>query len=233
MEKVNPKLRYGLAKKALWHFYHNQYLTEEELIVWNKFCDKNPDKLWKLKMRLICEENNDIIVAAVIADATKEERIFLTDKFLNNESYSTIAKKLHIHPNGLQRWRDKFLSNIASMLEYKLPVADIFSRNKVEALIYVLERIINFYEEYNKTNVNILNALKRKLDTYHNLLFSIKYYLYSETQKIDYTIIRAKIKNPNLTIKEISKEIGYSRNIISKYMNCFQSQFYKLNNENL
>lgn len=225
MEKINPKLSYGLAKEALWHFYHNQYWTEEELFVWKKFCDKNPEKLWKLKMRLLCEENNDMIVAAVVADATEEEKIFLSEKYQNNESYGMIAKKLNIHPNGLQRWRDKFLSNIKSLMEYKLPLSDIFSRNKVEALIYVLERVINFYEEYNQPDEKIFEILKYKLDKYHNLLFVIKYYLYSESSKKDYEIIRTKIQNPNLTIKEIANETGRSRNSVSQYISCFQEQF--------
>ena len=227
MEKVNPKLRYGLAKKALWHFYHNQYLTEEELIVWNKFCDKNPDKLWKLKMRLICEENNDIIVAAVVADATEEERIFLTDKYLRGESFVTIGNKLNIHPNALQRWRDKFLADIVKLLNFELPTSDLFSINKIEALVYVLERLIVFHEEYKKSDRKLLDVLKIKLNLYNDMLFALREFLALDIDDIGFKIIKSKIQNNGMSIKCLEKCTGYSHTTISNYVRIYQRKFCK------
>ena len=70
-----------------------------------------------------------MLVGAVIADADNEEQIFLHEKYRLNWSFVKIGMELHIHPNGLQRWWDKFLAEIAALLEYNLPPADIFSRN--------------------------------------------------------------------------------------------------------
>ena len=231
MEKVNPKLRYGLAKKALWHFYHNQYWTEEELFVWKEFCNKNADKLWKLKMRLLCEENNDMIVAAVVADATEEERIFLSDKYLHGESFVTIGNKLNIHPNALQRWRDKFLAEIAKLLNFELPTSDVFSVNKVEALVYVLERLIVFHEEYKESDKKLLDVLKTKLNLYNDILFILREFLTLNIDDIGIKIIKSKIENNGMTIKCLEKCTGYSHTTISNYMKVFKSKFCKnLNN---
>ena len=135
--------------------------------------------------------------------------------------------ELHIHPNGLQRWRDKFLIEISSLLEYKLPKADIFSRNKVEALIYVLERTIAFHEEYGKADEKILSALKYKLEIYQNLLFALKQILALKSNKLGCKIIRAKILNPHMSVEELENHIGTSHTTITSYIRSFQKKFFQ------
>ena len=49
-----------------------------------------------------------MLVGAVVADASDEEQIFLHDRYRLNLSFVNIGIKLSVHPNGLQRWRDKF-----------------------------------------------------------------------------------------------------------------------------
>lgn len=227
MESSNPKLKFFLAKSALMHFYRNQYWTSDEIhILRNFFGVNNSERMWKLKMRLLWEENNDMLVGAVIADADNEEQIFLHEKYRLNWSFVKIGMELHIHPNGLQRWRDKFLAEIATLLEYKLPINDIFSINKVEVLIYVLERTVAFYEEYGKADEKILKELKFKLNVYQDLLFAIKQILTVNSEKIGYRIIRAKILNPHMTIDEMEEYLGTSHTTISSYVHAFQQTFY-------
>ena len=134
--------------------------------------------------------------------------------------------KLHIHPNGLQRWRDKILTDIASLLEYKLPLSDIFSRNKVEALILVLERSIVFYETYGNFDHEFLNTLKIKLNFYQNLLFTLKQFLSSDSSHVGVKIIQAKILNLHSTHEEIAKNLGVSHTSISHYIQFFHRKFY-------
>ena len=106
------QLKLFIAKNALLHFYRYQYWTTEEYNSLQHFCEKeDSDGIWKAKLRLLCEENNDVIVAAVLADLTPEEQIFLYEKFRLDYSFVKIGLKLNIHPNGLQRWRDKILSD--------------------------------------------------------------------------------------------------------------------------
>ena len=42
-----------------------------------------------------------------------------------------------LHPNALQRWRDKFLAEISALINSNLPDYDIFSRNK-NAILFSL-----------------------------------------------------------------------------------------------
>ena len=227
MENSNPKLKFFLAKSALMHFYRNQYWTSDEFhILRDFFGANNSEKMWKLYMRLLCEENNDMLVGAVIVDASTEEQIFLHEKYGLNWSFVKIGMNLHIHPNGLQRWRDKILSEIASLLEYKLPINDIFSINKVEALIYVLERTVAFYEEYGKSDEKTLTELKFKLNIYQDLLFVIKQILTVNSAKIGYRIIQTKILNPHMSLEEMEEYLGTSHTTISSYVHAFQQNFY-------
>ena len=178
-------------------------------------------------MRLICEENNDMIVAAVVADATEEERIFLTDKYLRGESFVTIGNKLNIHPNALQRWRDKFLAEIAKLLNFELPTSDLFSIKKIEALVYVLERLIVFHEEYKKSDRKLLDVLKIKLNLYNDTLFALREFLALDIDDIGFKIIKSKIQNNGMSIKCLEKCTGYSHTTISNYVRIYQRKFCK------
>ena len=228
MEISSPKLKFFLAKSALIHFYNNSYWASDEIYILRDFFGgNNSDRMWKLKMRLLYEENNDMMVGAVVADANAEEQIFLHEKYRLNWSFVKIGMHLHIHPNGLQRWRDKFLAEIASLLEYNLPIADIFSQNKVEALIYVLERTISFHQEYGKFDEKVLAELKFKLEVYQDLLFAIKQILDFESEKLGYRIIRAKILNPHMSIEELENHIGTSHTTIKNYVQAFQKKIFQ------
>ena len=70
---------------------------------------------------------------------------------------------MHVHINGLQRWRDKILDELSLLLEFKLSDKDVYSRNKVEVMVYVMERIICFYQHYDFEADDFLNALKKRL----------------------------------------------------------------------
>lgn len=221
------KLNFFLAKNALIHFFHYRYWTQEELSsLQNLFSYSDSDRVRKLQLRFLCQENNDMIVAAVLAEASPEEQIFLYDKFKQGDSFVKIGIKLNIHPNGLQRWRDKFLLEISSLMNYYLPVNSIFSLNKIEIMVVCLERIISFLETYGHYELNFLNALKIKLAGYQDLLFIIRQFLNSDSENIGVKVIQVKILNPNITLDELTDSLKVSHTTVSKYIQYFQQQFY-------
>lgn len=221
------KFKLSLANDALFHFFRNKYWSVEEIDFLNNFCFQNySDRFWKFKMRFLYEENNDMIVAAVFADSNPDERTFLFQRFANNTSFVHIAMNLHVHPNTLQRWRDKFFNEVASLMNFELPDEDIFSRNKVEALIFVLERNIVFFEDYGKADSALILALKFKLQIFQDLLFAIRYFLNSDSLDVGNKIIRTKILNPNLPVEELEQIVGFSHTTVSKYLFKFRSHFY-------
>ena len=227
MASTIPKLRLALAKQALIHFFRNDYWTNDEIDVVKYFWTmNNSDNSLKWKTRLLAEENNDMLVAAVLADASPEEFVFLCDKYRHGNSFVQISMKLHVHPNGLQRWRDKILAQIASLLEYNLPIEDIFSRNKVEALIFVLERTIVFYEEHGHGDSSVLNFLKYKLNIYQNLLFAINFFLIYDSPNVSFRTIKIKILNQHLSLTELEQLIGTSHTTVLHYLQLFQRHFY-------
>ena len=179
-----------------------------------------------MQLRFLCQENSDMIVAAVIADASPEEQIFLYDKFKQGDSFVKIGMKLNIHPNGLQRWRDKFLLEISSLMNYCLPASSIFSLNKIEIMVVCLERMISFLETYGCYELKFLNALKIKLARYQDLLFIIKQILNSDSESIGIKIMRAKILNPNITLDDLTDNLNVSHTTVDKYIQCFQRRFY-------
>lgn len=227
MNSSVPNLKLLPAKQALVHFFQNNYWTNEEIDFLHSFCAcHDSDKIFKLKLRLLTLDNSDFIVAAVLADASPEEYKFLYDKYRLNHSFTKISLELHIHPNGLQRWRDKFLNEIATLLDFDLPINDIFSRNKVGTLVFTLERLIVFLEEYGKADERTLRALKVKLSSYQNLLFVLKQYSCTESEHVGCRIIQLKIHNQNISAGELEQRSGSSHTTVQNYIHRFQEKFY-------
>ena len=206
-------LRIRNAQAALFHFFHYHYCT-------NSVIKKINDET----VQNFLDEMNDLVVGAVISETTKEEKIFLHGRYCCNESFIELSLKLHIHPNGLQRWRDKFLNEIAALLNFCVTDRDLYSRNKIEVLVYVLERYINFYEHYNREAKEFLKEMKIKYKRYHKLLDNIYSFLYAENLKSGDTIIKIKILNPNISFKEMRIITGNSYSTIYHHINSFKEK---------
>ena len=194
-------LRIRNAQSALFHFFHYHYCTNKTIKEINDETVQN-----------FLDEMNNLVVGAVISETTKEEKIFLYGRYCCNESFIELSLKLHIHPNGLQR--DKFLNEIAELLNFRVIERDLYSRNKIEVLVYVLERYINFYEHYNKEAKEFLEEIKIRYEKYHKLLDNIYSFLYSENLKSGDAIIKIKILNPNISFKEMRMITGNSYSTI-------------------
>ena len=203
------KLKFSLANDALIHFFRSDSWAVDEIYFLNTFCRNFSDRFWKFNMRLLYEENNVL-------------------RFDKNFSFVKIGMNLHLHPNALQRWRDKFLNEISSLMNFDLPIDDIFSRNKIEALIFGLERNIVFFEDYGKTDYSVLLDLKSKLELYQDLLFAIRYFLNSNSFDVGDKIIQAKILNPNFSAEELEKVVGFSHTTISKYLLAFRDKYFSI-----
>ena len=78
MRKASPKVRMYLARQALERYYRDDSLSEDQKAWMNKLYWANPDSksIIKLKMRVLAKECSDIIVGAVIAEASQEEKNF-------------------------------------------------------------------------------------------------------------------------------------------------------------
>ena len=113
-------------------------------------------------------------------------------------------------------------------MNFDLPIDDIFSRNKVEALIFGLERNIVFFEDYGKTDYSVLLDLKSKLELYQDLLFAIRYFLNSNSFDVGDKIIQAKILDPNFSAEELEKVVGFSHTTISKYLLAFRDKYFSI-----
>lgn len=228
MNSSMPKMKMTLAKQAIVHFFQNDYWTNEEVNFLHLFCIRHDsEKIWKLKLRVLTLDNNDLIVAAVLADASPEEFKFLYNKYRLGHSFTKIGLELNVHPNGLQRWRDKFLQEISSLIDFELPVDDIFSRNKVGTLVFTLERLIVFLEEYGKADERTLHSLKVKLSGYQNLLFALKQYSYLDSDSVGCKIIQLKIHNQNISVGELERRSGSSHTTVQNYIHRFQEKFYQ------
>ena len=228
MNSTVPKMKITFAKQAIVHFFQNDYWTNEEVNFFHLFCVQHAsDNIWKLKLRVLTLDNNDLIVGAVLSDATPGEFKFLHNKYRLGHSFTKIGLELNVHPNGLQRWRDKFLQKIASLLDFNLPVDDIFSRNKVGTLVFTLERLIVFLEEYGKADERTLQSLKAKLSGYQNLLFALKQYSYLDSESVGCKIIQLKIHNQNISAGELERRSGSSHTTVQNYIHFFQEEFYQ------
>ena len=230
MRKATPKVRLYLAQQVLEQYYKGTDEPSEAQKAWmNKMYGNNPDSkgIRKLRMRLLDRECSDIIVGAVIADATQEEKIFLRDKYKLRRNFTAISCKLHVHVNGLQRWRDRFLNEIAQMLNYELPERDVWSYRKVGALIKVLERNIEFLEQnYEETDMESLKRLCALRDRYRILHDGMEKYLFSEDDSTRIRIVRERLLHVDLGSAELADFVGFSHTTVDLCLSDFLKKYY-------
>lgn len=231
MRKAEPKLKLYLAQKALYHYYEKDIYTDDEKRCIEQYCKDNManDNLIKLSMRVMKERNNNKIVGCVLDEASKEERQFLYSKYKLNMTYIAIAMKLHVHPNGLQRWRDKFLTEIATMLFFELPDTDAFSIPKLQIIINVMDENITFLENSytDKVSLKSLQILINRQQRYQKILASLKRVITQEPKDSLGKIIKTKLNNNTASVEELAKISGFSTGMISEKLMAFSSQCSK------
>ena len=228
MRKASPKVRQYLARQALERYYRDDGLSEEQKDWMDKLYGDNPDNksIKKLRMRLLSKECCEIIVGAVIAEASHEEKIFLRDKYKLRRNFTAISCKLHVHVNGLQRWRDKFLKEIAQLMNYELPERDVWSYRKVGALIKVLERNISFLEPHEECDNESLIRLKRLQVRYKKLYMGMEEYLKSEDESSRVKVIKERLRHVELGMGELADLVGYSHTTVDLSLAEFLKKYY-------
>lgn len=228
MRKASPKVRQYLARQALERYYRDDGLREEQKDWMGKLYGDNPDSksIKKLQMRLLSSECCEIIVGAVIAEASHEEKIFLRDKYKLRRNFTAISCKLHVHINGLQRWRDKFLKEIAQLMNYELPERDVWSYRKVEALIKVLELNIDFLEQHEECDSESLMRLKSLQARYKMLHMGMDAYLKSEEESSRVRVIRERLRHVELSMGELADHVGYSHTTVDLCLAEFLKKYY-------
>ena len=229
MRKATPKVRLYLARQALERYYRGDELAEEQEEKLKELYRENPDSkgLQKLRMRLLCRECSEMIVAAVIAEARQEEKIFLRDKYKLRRSFTALSCKLHIHINGLQRWRDKFLSEVAQLMNYELPERDIWSYRKVSVLVKVLERNIEFLGTYGKgADEESLRRLCCLRERYLRLQKGMEAYADSLDESIRTKVVKAHLAHVDMNLVELAALTGYSHTTLNLYLAEFLREYY-------
>lgn len=230
MRKASPKVRLYLARQALERYYRGyELINEEQEEQLRELYEESPENkgLMKIRMRLLCRECSEIIVGAVIAEASQHEKIFLRDKYKLHRNFTAIGCKLHMHTNGLQRWRDKFLTEIAQLMNYELPERDIWSHRKVSALVKALERNIEFLGTYGKgADEESLSRLHGLRDKYGVLLAGMDKYLQSPEDSVGSKVVRARVLHVEMNSKELAELVGYSHTTVDMYLGEFLKEYY-------
>ncbi len=228
MRKATPKVRLYLARQALERYYREDDLSEEQKEWMNKLYGDNPDSVGikKMRMRLLSRECCDIIVGAVIAEASHEEKIFLRDKYKLRRNFTAISCKLHVHINGLQRWRDKFLKEIALLMNYELPERDVWSYRKVGALLKVLERNIEFWEQNEERDNESLRRLCGLRDKYRALHNGMEEYLKSNDESSHVKVVKERLLHVEMGTGELAAHVGYSHTTVDLCLAEFMKKYY-------
>ena len=165
-------------------------------------------------------------MGAVIAEASHEEKIFLRDKYKLRRNFTAISCRLHVHINGLQRWRDKFLNEIAQLMNYELPERDVWSYRKVGALIKVLERNIEFLEQHEECDSESLKRLKMLQDRYMTLQGGMEEFLKSEEESSRVKVLRERLRHVELSMGELADLVGYSHTTVDLCLAEFLRKYY-------
>ena len=110
-------------------------------------------------------------------------------------------------------------------MQYKLNEKDIFERDKIEQMVLLLRRIMDFAELYDPTRKFIsecwLAAITERHDKYESLLIKLDKILNFDANALYLKIIAEKVKNPHIKIRELSKICNADKSIVSRDLKHF------------
>ncbi len=223
-------LRYALGDALLKSYFNRSASQVNDMEEMLDYCRENyaPIYAQKLEYRLQRHEINNIIVDSVLCELPEEHRLIFVKKYKNHEMAQKIALDLSTSIARISSVERAVQANIVSMMLYVLTTADLYSRLKVVNMIHILDLRLSYLEyapEFAKTCVNPVwaKSLHQCREKYRNLYSAMEdIILRSGKNSLHCDIIAEKLKQPNLTSKELSALCHVSQNGINRHLRRYE-----------
>jgi len=231
IHKAKPELTLYLAEEALKNKFARENVRFQEILELQRDCRDylSTENLRKIYARIMKAEVTKLMVEAVYQSLSSQEQEFIVMKYKNKKQMVAISLALNLSLAQLHIRHHAILEKISEYMLYKLSEEDLFNRKKIMNMIKLLERIIEFAEQYDPKkeyiSVNWLEAIIERHDRYSQLLSKINEIMSEESFRVD--IITAKMQNPYEKLDVLAEQCNLDKSGISRYLNSFVDDLKK------
>ena len=227
IHKLKPELTLYLADEALKHTFGAEKVGLQELMEIQKECRDylSKENIRRIYARMMKIEITKIMVESVYMYLSSEEQEFIKLRYKEKKQMVAISLRLNISLAQLNVRHHRVLEKTAEFMQYRLREEDIFERGKIENMVNLLKKLIEFAEKYDPASEFIskywVEAINERYDKYVSLLDKLDETLTSSSSSLHKRIILAKMKNPCRKIKDLAKICNVDKSIISRNLKYF------------
>lgn len=231
IHKAKPELTLYLAEEALKNKFAREKVRLQDILELQRDCRDylSTENFRKIYARIMKAEVTKLMVEAVYQSLSSQEQEFIVMKYKNKKQMVAISLALNLSLAQLHIRHHAILEKISEYMLYKLSEEDLFNRKKIMNMIKLLERIIEFAEQYDPKkeyiSVNWLEAIIERHDRYSQLLAKINEIMSEESFRVD--IITAKMQNPYEKLDVLAEQCNLDKSGISRYLNSFVDDLKK------
>ena len=225
IHKLKPELTLYLAEEALKKFASNADVSLQEILELQRECRDylSTENIRRLYARMMKVEVMKMMVKAVYQSLSPEEKKFVDLKYKKKKNLVSISLTMNMSFAQLNIRHHEILQKVSEFMLYELDREDIFSLDKINSMVTLLEKIIEFAEEYDPTRKFIdggwLEAIRERHDRYVRLLAAIEEILSEESLRVQ--IITAKMQNPHEKIEALAVRCNVDKSVVSRHLKRF------------
>ena len=225
IHKLKPELTLYLAEEALKKFAGDTDVNLQEILELQRECRDylSTENIRRLYARMMKVEVMKMMVKAVYQSLSPEEKKFVDLKYKKKKHVVSISLAMNMSLAQLNIRHHAILHKVSEFMLYELDSEDIFSRGKIISMVTLLDKIIEFAEEYDPTRKFIdggwLEAIRERHDRYVRLLEAIERTLSGESLRV--RIIAAKMQNPHEKIEILAARCNVDKSIVSRHLKHF------------
>ena len=227
IHKFKPELTLYLADEALKNTFGVEKVGLQEIMAIQKECIDylSKENIRRIYARMMKIEITKMMVESVYQSLSSEEQEFIKLRYREKKQMVAISMRLNISLAQLNVRHHRLLEKTAEFMQYRLRKEDIFERGKIESMVKLLKKIIDFAEKYDPAGEFIskcwLEAIRERYDKYVSLLVKLNETLTSSASSLHKQIIGAKMKNPRRKIRDLAKICNVDKSIVSRNLKHF------------
>ena len=200
---------------------------EKEIL---SYCRKNyaPVYAQKIAFRLQRRHINHINVDSVLADLPELHRQIFLRKYKKQEMLPKISIDLNLTIWQIFSIDRAVQKNIQNMLLYMLTAHDVYSRLKVANMVHILDLQLGFLEDSlefaSSVNRDWIASLVICREKYRQLYSAMETILKKSNDSWHCNILAVKLRQPNLTSKEISSICKVSQSGVNRHFRAYKEE---------
>lgn len=233
MKRIQCDLLRNIIVKAIYAYYRSDVQGIEEDIQYlkdNYNC--NSLILAKLERKKRRIEINNIFIRNLHNFMPLEKQKIIELKYQKGITLLALSLELNISVAQISNMLREIITEIQNMMFYHISINDIFLLPKIVTMTSIIDKQLDFFEEYNIQNKEILYLNQKRqafLELYATILKNLSVSCNKKSNRdTRERVLLLKINNPHYTVSDIANECNIHTSSVSMYINGFKQQILSM-----